>query len=179
MNTIQQLEQNELNYKIAKILYNRTPLFKFRMYLYAAAEGSVLVVVGFFINMILGMKEVDFDIYTLFFMSLVSLVVILLLIAAIVEQELDKTNFDNDKLKEALFKIKQEKLYEQFMSSKIFEKLVQPSKPITYGDVDSVYFKIVAEKKELKQKIFQQEQDRYEKLLAKTQHEYIQKYWEE
>lgn len=179
MNTIQQLEQNEVNYQIAKILYNRTELFKFRMYFYAAAEGAALIMVAIFMSLILGIKEDFFEIYTMFFTSLIGLAVILLAIDGMVETKLYKTKFDNEKFKEALFKIKQEKLYEQFIESKTFEKIVNPSKPITYGDVDQIYFEIVSENKKLKQKIFQQEQDKYESLLAESQREYIQKYWKE
>ena len=179
MNTMQQLEQNELNYQIAKILYNRTPLFKFSLYFYAAAEGVALIMVAIFISLILGVKEDFVEIYTMFFTSLVGLVVIFIAIEAMVETKLYQISFDNEKFKEVLFKIKQENLYEQFISSQTFEKIVNPSKPITYGDVAQVYFEIGVEKKKLKQKIFQQEQDRYEILLAKSQREYIQTYWEE
>lgn len=179
MNTIQQLEQNEVNHQIAKILYNRTPLFKFSLYFYAVAEGVTLIMVAIFMSLILGVKEDFVEIYTMFFTSLVGLVVIFIAIEAMVETKLYQISFDNEKFKEALFKIKQENLYEQFISSKTFEKIVNPSKPITYGDVAQVYFEIGVEKKKLKQKIFQQEQDKYESLLAESQREYIQKYWKE
>lgn len=145
--TNQEFQVAQINFKLANILYRNMPIFGIRLI-------SIIIVSSSMISMSISLLVSVFSAYShhyeynLSSFDLVGFLIFDLIISLFlfvifffdVEGRANR-EVDDKTLKKIITQIKKSGFIENFLKSKLFMPISNPSKPILYSDIENIYLK--------------------------------------
>ena len=166
------VDEAQLNFEIAKILYKNTPLRKVRV---ANDIIPILVGIDFLFSIVIVLTDIVpkalFVIFTLTFFISYSI------LCNYIEKSNYKKQVSEKNLDNMISQIKENGFIEQFSQHSLFKPFSSKlSKPILYSDIEKIYLKSIEELN--LQKVWQKQDiiEYKEKIVANKQRKIIEKY---
>ena len=167
------VDEAQLNFEIAKILYKNTPLGKVRG---AKDIISILVSIDFLLSIVIVLTnlipKISFIIFTLTFF------ILYYILCDYIEKSNYKKQVSEKNLDNMISQIKVNGFIEQFAEHSLFKPISSNLfKPILYSDIEKIYLKAIEELN--LQKVWQKQDiiENEEKIVANKQRKIIEKYF--
>lgn len=170
------IQEEQLNFKLATILYSNTPLMQ------SKTTDTVAMVISSVISLfttsyLLGNRSIDFPYLLSFSFVFLTCLLSCHLVYSEYQQHMVSSNkpkqVSDKNLAKMMKQIKTSGLMKQFLQCELFKIVSNPVKPILYSDIEKIYSEALNRLK-LKEKLtMEQEQVKSEKLITKNQKELI------